>query len=255
MRSLFGVCLLVAVSLVGGCKLAGMPGAKDNDGHYRFETPARVIGQSVEGRDIRVYELGDGPELIVFIAGIHGSEPAGVPLVKRLVFELERDPALLNGRRVVIVENANPDGLASGRRFNVNGIDLNRNFPADNHNTRRDRHGEAPLSEPESRALYHLLVSLPQPARVITLHQPLKCIDYDGPEAETLPLAEALAEVSGLPVKKLGSRPGSLGSWLGVDRQTPTITAEFLKSDTDLPDDALWEKYGAMMLKAVTYPD
>lgn len=217
--------------------------------------PTRVIGRSVEGREITAVEIGDGDELIVFIAGIHGNEPAGVPLTERLLVELKQQPALLEGRRIVAVARANPDGLYADDRLNVNGVDLNRNFPAANHNPERDRHGSMPLSEPEARALHDLFVSLPTPARVISLHQPLVCVDYDGPEDRTRPLAEALAEASGLPVKKLGSRPGSLGSWLGVDRQTPTITVEFYKADTARSDAELWELYGEMMLAAVTYPE
>ncbi|MEM8781260.1 MAG: DUF2817 domain-containing protein [Planctomycetota bacterium] len=214
-----------------------------------------TIGTSVQGRPVLATTLGPGDELIVFVAGIHGSEPAGVTLARRLVTELHHNPKLLHSRRVVVVENANPDGLATGQRFNVNGVDLNRNFPAGNHNPRRDRHGDAPLSEPESRALHDLFLALPQPKRVITLHQPLTCVDYDGPEDTTRPLAEALSRHSGLPVKRLGSRPGSMGSWLGVDRGTPTVTMEFLESDTHLTDEALWEKYGQMMLTAVAYPE
>ncbi|WP_428386395.1 DUF2817 domain-containing protein [Mucisphaera sp.] len=244
--------LILATLLTTGCNTVPLIDPEEPQGVFERYT---IIGRSLDGRGIECHELGDGEELIVFVAGIHGNEPAGVPLVRQLGAVLKANPELLEGRRVVIVGNANPDGLALNRRFNNRDIDLNRNFPARNHTTERDRHGRRPLSEPESRALYNLFQSLPRPARVITLHQPLECVDYDGPEETTLPLAEALAETSGLPVKKLGSRPGSLGSWLGVDRQIPTITMEFYKSDTDLSDDELWQRYGEMMLTAVVFPE
>ncbi len=248
-----GLVIVCWLAVLCGC--AGVSSTDYLEPHVlNIREGSQSIGTSLGGRAIECVSLGGGEELIVFIAGIHGSEPAGVPLVKRMIEELRADPALLDGRRVVVVVNANPDGLAEARRFNDHGIDLNRNFPAGNHSTTRDRHGQHPLSEPESKALYDLFNSLPRPARVITLHQPLKCMDYDGPEATTRPLAEALADASGLPVKKLGSRPGSLGSWLGVDQQIPTITVEFYKSDTDLSSAELWERYGRMMMAAVSYP-
>ncbi|MEQ9460109.1 MAG: DUF2817 domain-containing protein [Phycisphaeraceae bacterium] len=250
-----GLVMLLLFATLTGCAHSAHPRLLEPKPVSGIHERYQVIGRSLEGRGIECHELGNGRELIVFIAGIHGSEPAGVPLVRQMAAVLKANPEMLEGRRVVIVSNANPDGLARGRRFNNNGIDLNRNFPARNHSTERDRHGIRPLSEPESRALYDLFKSLPRPARVITLHQPLECIDYDGPETTTLPLAEVLAATSQLPVNKLGSRPGSLGSWLGVDQEIPTITVEFYKADTDLTSDELWRKYGQMMLAAVMYPE
>ena len=61
-------------------------------------------------------------------------------------------PALLAGRRVVLLPVINPDGMANGSRFNARGIDLNRNFPAENFSGTA-RHGTRPLCEPESRAI------------------------------------------------------------------------------------------------------
>ncbi|QDU71851.1 DUF2817 domain-containing protein [Mucisphaera calidilacus] len=250
-----GLFVTAALIALSGCRSATEINVTAPEPPQSVPESYSIIGRSLDGRGIECHKLGNGYEHIVFVAGIHGSEPAGVPLSRQLGAVLKANPELLLNKTIIIVNNANPDGLAKGQRYNNNGIDLNRNFPARNHTTKRDRHGERPLSEPESRALFDLFRSLPRkPSRVITLHQPLVCIDYDGPEDITLPLAEALAEAANLPVKKLGSRPGSLGSWLGVDQQIPTITVEFYKSDTQLSDDELWQRYGDMMLTAVTYP-
>ncbi|MEM1446223.1 MAG: DUF2817 domain-containing protein [Planctomycetota bacterium] len=210
-----------------------------------------IYGRSVEGRALTSFAYGQGGPLVLIIAGIHGSEPAGVRLAQRLRLHVENDPSLLGNVRLVLIENANPDGLDQQQRFNAHGIDLNRNFPAANHNPVRDKHVPSPLCEPESHALHDLIVGLEGLTHVVTLHQPLACIDYDGPEAATRPLAEALAQASGLPVKRLGSRAGSMGSWLGVDRGVPTVTVEFTAEDSARDSDQLWEAYGEMMLAAL----
>ena len=75
-------------------------------------------------------------------------------------------------------------------------------------------------------------------------------MDYDGPAGD---LARAMADSSGLPVKKLGSRPGSLGSYLGVDRKVPIITLELPRAASGWDRETLWRRYGAALLKAVLY--
>ena len=90
------------------------------------------------------------------------------------------------------------------------------------------------------------------PDRIVTLHQPLNCIDYDGPAQM---LAQRMGQYCALPVKKLGARPGSLGSYAGVTLGIPIITFEMLPADSQLTSQALWSKYGRAMLAAILYPD
>ena len=168
---------------------------------------AIVIGKSFEGRPIECIVHGTGPDVLMVIATIHGNEAAGTPLVTAFSEWLTTHPSELVGRQVVIVPVANPDGMAAKKRFNARGVDLNRNFPAGNWKEEQKAtvslHGHAPLSEPESRILMQMVCRY-FPNRVISIHQPLVCIDYDGPG---LPLAKAMAAKCDLPVKKLGGRP------------------------------------------------
>ena len=207
---------------------------------------SRIIGTTVEGRPIECHFLGHNSPTILFLAGIHGDEAAGVPLLHRLHQELNADPALFHNRRVVIVPNANPDAVTHNRRHNVRGVDINRNFPARNHRP-HTRHGEQPLSEPESRVL-HDLINQEQPSVIVTLHQPIACVDYDGPALE---LAQRISDLSGLPVNKLGARPGSLGSWAGVDQNIAVITLELPGRASHITDDILWQTYGPALLSAL----
>lgn len=210
----------------------------------------RTVGTSVQGRPIEMESMGHGDDVVLIMATIHGDEPAGTPLVRRLATHLAEHPGVLDGRRVLLMPLANPDGYAAHTRFNVHGIDLNRNFPADNFDG-ADEHGEYPLSEPESKAIHRVLIS-EQPSRIVTIHQPLACIDFDGPGDD---IAAAMAEWSDLPVRRLGSRPGSLGSFAGLSQEIPIITLELPESASGLSADELWNRYGKMLLAAIRYPD
>ncbi len=232
-------CRLTAAAIVGPLMLSGC------------HAPERqTAGFSVQERPIDSQAFGRGEDVVLIVATIHGSEAAGTPLVRRLARHLEAHPELLDGRQVVLMPVANPDGHVLSMRHNVNGVDLNRNFPAPNF-VGSDRHGPAPLSEPESRAIKAVLDEY-RPNRMVSIHQPLACIDYDGP-AEGL--AHAMGEWTDLPVKRLGSLPGSLGSYVGITLDVPIITLELPESASDLDEAALWDEYGQALLAAITYGD
>jgi protein MpaA len=236
-------------------------GCQPPESGIRSQTPPRAgdgslpgrmeIGRSVEGRPIECVVIGHGPDTVHIIASIHGDEPAGTPLVEKLITHLDGAPELAEGRRIVVVPNANPDGMAAGLRHNVRGVDLNRNFPASNYN-RSQPHGNRPLSEPESRALNELFRRYP-PDRVVSIHQPRSlppCVDYDGPGEA---LAVAMSRVCDLPMKKLGSRPGSMGSYVGLSLGVPIITVEIPRFAEDGDGDVLWQRYGRMLLAAIEF--
>lgn len=211
-----------------------------------------VVGNSVEGRPIECYVLGQGPTISFILASIHGNESAGTPLVLRLREYLTENPQALDGHKVVLMPVANPDGVVHNQRHNVHGVDLNRNFPATNFQSGK-HYGSEALSEPESVALHRVLLEY-KPASVVSLHQPLNygsaCIDYDGPAAG---LAQAMAARCDLPVKRLGSLHGSLGSFVGLGLKTPIITVELPKEATGWSADRVWQGYGEMLLAAVRF--
>lgn len=242
--------LLTVLLTATGCQ----PGQQKDRYAPIIQSPQRVsgdiLGYSVQQRPIELLTLGNGDEVILIIATIHGNEDAGTPLVYRLIDVLKQRPQLLAGRTVLIMPVANPDGMALRTRANATGIDLNRNFPAPNR-VNNHTNGQEGLTEPESQILHELIVSR-KPMRILTLHQPLICLDYDGP-------GEAIARQMGmycnLPVKKLGARPGSLGSFSGIELKTPIITMELKRSDSLLSADELWAEYGPATLAFVTYPN
>lgn len=218
-----------------------------------------TIGLSVQGRPIECLSLDHRADAdgitVMFIATIHGNEPAGTPLLHRLLRQASLDPSppWMRDRRLILIPVANPDGCAADHRGNAHGIDLNRNFPAASFASRR-RHGSQPLSEPESRALHEAIVHH-KPDRIVSIHQPIACIDYDGP-AGTLAqvMADALPDDHRLPVRKLGAYPGSLGSFAGEDLGIPIITVELPAGVQQLGHERLWSRYGPMLVAAVESP-
>ncbi|MBN1359985.1 MAG: DUF2817 domain-containing protein [Sedimentisphaerales bacterium] len=209
---------------------------------------SRMLGRSVQGRPIVAQILGNGSDTTLILATIHGDEAAGTPLVRKLADHLAANPQVLEGRRVVLVPSANPDGAAAGTRENIRGVDLNRNFQTANR-VDNATNGLRPLSEPETQALQRAIQEF-RPDRIISVHQPLDCIDYDGPGRE---LAAYLARFCRLPVKKLGARPGSLGSYSGEHLGIPTVTLELPAGATGLDEARLWSLYGPAMTAAITY--
>ena len=206
-----------------------------------------IGGRSVRKRPIVYQTLGSGPDVVLIMATIHGDEPAGTPLVRHLARYLKQNTHLLAGRTVILVPVVNPDGLASRTRNNARGIDLNRNFAAMNR-INSARYGTSGQSEPEA-AFVDRLIKQYRPHRIVSIHQPLDCVDYDGPAQE---LAALMAGQCRLPLKKLGSRPGSLGAYAGETLGIPIVTFEMRRGDTGLSEAQLWNLYGNAMLSAVT---
>jgi protein MpaA len=186
------------------------------------------IGRSTRGRAIRGARLGAGgagASPLVLMGGIHGNELSSVEAVLELI-----DRWTAGGGppgAVWVIPALNPDGVGAARKDSAADVDLNRNFPARNFTTdHRPNYdpGPAPASEPETQALVRL-VERAGPWGVIAVHAPFACINYDGPAAEW---AQAAANACGWPAQAdIGyPTPGSLGSWLGVDRGLPVLTVE-----------------------------
>jgi murein peptide amidase A len=240
----------VALVLLVGCQSGQTGGASDTLlGRPAYR--AGVGGWSVDHRPLMYRVYGNGEDVVLLMAGIHGNEAAGVPILEQLGRELMDNPQLLVGRTVVVLPEVNPDGVKANKRRNANGVDLNRNFPADNFDAGKG-HGEEPLSQPESRAVLKQIERY-KPSRIVTYHQPLKCVDYDGEGAQAI--AEAMGEHTDLPVKRLGGRPGSLGSYFGIDRNIPCITFELPKDASQMSSEELWDRYGQATLAAIVYPE
>lgn len=179
-------------------------------------------GRSVQGRILTAVVLDNGPDaasdVTLIFGGFHGNERTTPVLVRQLRQYLTQKPDAWPGRRVVLVPCANPDGWAMATRVNAHGVDLNRNFPANWSCTgiaSRNAPGPAPASEPETRAMIHLL-NLCRPQKVVSLHSPLHCLNWTG--SLGLKMADAMARYDHYrPTANVGyPTPGSLGDYCGA---------------------------------------
>ena len=218
-----------------------------------------VIGQSVGGQDISVYEFGAGEQEILFVGGMHGgyewnSSLLAYEFIDHLSANLDLIP---EGMKVSVIPVLNPDGLAlvtgtGGRfavtdisdpatreadgRFNKNYVDLNRNFdckwaPESSWKGNVVSAGTGPFSEPEAAALRDY-VTTSTPTAVVFWHSQAnnvyasECLE--GPLPETLAIMDAYATAASygaIPAFTAYPITGDAEGWL-ASIGVPAITVE-----------------------------
>lgn len=221
-----------------------------------------TIGFSSQGRPLTSYQLGSGPDPIVFIGGIHGGyEWNTITLAYRAIdYFTARPDAIPASVTLTIIPAANPDGqyYATGQtgrffpadvsddslngRFNGNNVDLNRNWDCKWVETAlwRDQPisgGPFPFSEPETIALRDFLVDL-NPYAVVFWHSAANGV-YPGGCHELYQPAYTLAQIYGLaagyPVYERFTSyevTGDAGDWLGL-QEIPAISVELINHTDD----------------------
>ncbi|MGM0629375.1 MAG: M14 family metallopeptidase [Patescibacteria group bacterium] len=236
------------------------------------EWPAHsVIGQSVRGHDIDVYEYShqalkeDERAHVLFVGGIHGGyEWNSVLLAYKMMDHLEENPSVIpEGVSVSIIPSANPDGVEAvigktGRfdpseappteetthgRFNANEVDLNRNFacnwaPQSTWKSEIIDAGSEAFSEPEARAIKGY-VEDSQPDAVIFWHSASGAVYgsecNEGVLPGTMDIMNAYANASGYPAVASFDHyeiTGDAEGWL-ASIGVPSITVE-LSTHEDL---------------------
>ncbi len=169
---------------------------------------------------------------VLLMGGIHGDEYAAISILFKWMEKLNQYHSGLFHWHVVPLMN--PDGLlhfSNPQRQNANGVDLNRNFPsADwnelamdywiNRTSKNPRRypGKAALSEIETQWFVDTIKEF-KPDVIIAVHAPHKLVDYDGPYSGPDKLGK-------LRLHQLGTYPGSLGNYAGVDLNIPVVTIE-----------------------------
>ena len=96
----------------------------------------QIIGHSIEGRPLEVFQFGNGPVEKMIVAGIHGGyEWNTIVLADELIQYLKSHQEIISPDQTLYILRAfNPDGFNRSRGFggraNENNVDLNRNFPS-----------------------------------------------------------------------------------------------------------------------------
>ncbi|MEZ5186706.1 MAG: M14 family zinc carboxypeptidase [Candidatus Nanopelagicales bacterium] len=133
-----------------------------------FKKSKVVVGRSLRGRKIWAVRQGNplAVSVLLSVGQMHGSEPAGLKVTKRIRKKDIPDDA---DYQLWTIRTMNPDGSIRRNRYNARGVDLNRNFPGTWAN--RYRTGRRAASEPETRAMMRFMKKL-QPSGVMSFHQP-----------------------------------------------------------------------------------
>lgn len=218
----------------------------------------RVVGQSVEGRDIEVYTYGSGDTHLLFVGGIHGGyEWNSVLLSYELIDYLEEtQSALPEGVTVSVIPSLNPDGVyavigVEGRfspsdtpsvaetipgRFNANNVDLNRNFdckwqPEAQWRGEVTSAGTAAFSEPEARVLRDYVLET-RPDAALFYHSQADAVYAseceEGVLPETLTILNLYSDATGYTaVESFDAYPvtGDVEGWL-ASIGIPALTVE-----------------------------
>jgi len=174
---------------------------------------------------VKKYAANSNAKTILIIGVFHGEEPQGEYVISRYLNE--NDFSQLKNH-LFFIPCLNPWGMERGIRMNQNGVDLNRNYPTKNWvQTEKDENysGDEAASEETTKQMIVLLEEV-KPDIILSLHAPLKCVNYDGPAKE---LAEKIAEFCEYPViADLGyPTPGSFGTYCGIERNIPIVTLEY----------------------------
>jgi protein MpaA len=199
-------------------------------------------GHSVDGHAIRPVVLGSpaAAHRVLVVGCIHGNEPAGIPIVRRLI--AAGAPA---GTEIVALPALNPDGYTRGVRQNAHGVDLNRNFPSNwSPIGRRGSYqyaGPHPLSEPESRYAVALIERL-QPQITIWFHQHQGFVRAWGQSVAT---ARRFAQLADYPYQSIEWPYGTVSNW--QNHRFPG-TASFV---VELPAGAVPESRIATWVRAI----
>jgi murein endopeptidase len=166
----------------------------DDHLHVRLhdDRPRRIqLGESRDGRPIYAYRLGNpAARKLLVVGSIHGDEPAGMAVTRRL---LRVSPP--RRAELWIVPDLNPDGHAAGSRVNAAGADLNRDFSR--------------FSQPETRVARALIRQL-DPWLSVWYHQPQGLVRAYG---RSVAAGRAYARLAHTRYRTIVWPPGTAARW------------------------------------------
>jgi protein MpaA len=258
----YPVCATVTVQLSAAAQNAyGVAGSSA----WRYTSRSHCystfsIGTSVDGRPITAYQFGSGPSMVLYIAAMEGNEQNSANLLQQWIPAVDADPSKIPSyRTLVIIPQINPDGYAADTRVNARGIDLNRNFPANNWQTQvteplantvvTNDGGSNPLSEPESQALANFYEQH-RPRLTLTMHSHGGIVEAND-AADSIALGAqyaSLADYKAIPTYAIGNffdytTTGAFEDWAHDKLGLPVLEVELQSPTADeysrnLP--ALW---------------
>jgi protein MpaA len=200
-----------------------------------------IIGYSVQGRPIIAYYFGSGSSTILFTGGMHGTERSGATTMQAWVTYLQANAAevIPTGKRIVVVPNTNPDGIAAGSRYNANNVNIGRNFATANWKADIETSsgvtvnggGTSATSEPESKALATLTRQL-RPRLEISFHSSGRLVGANK-VSDSVAIGDIYAKLVGYKTMFYDAEAvmgypmtGEYEDWMGESMTIPAILIE-----------------------------
>ena len=213
-------------------KLASVRLAECNDRHLQTSGFYSIKNQPLLIKEYPPLLKKQKPQArILMLGGIHGDEYSSITIMFKWMKILDKHHSGLFHWKIAPL--VNPDGLLQkkSQRMNANGVDLNRNFPNDgnqdasltywkkrNYSDPRRYPGEKPMSELETQWIVQLINDF-KPDAIVAVHAPYGIVDFDGPPKPP-------SHLGSLHLKLLGTYPGSLGNYAGLQQHIPVVTVE-----------------------------
>lgn len=228
----------------------------------KSSTSRTTIGFSVESQPIEAYTFGTGATDLLFVGGVHGGyEANSVRLAEAMIEEFMLHPEVIPATVTLhIIPALNPDGYGrpatasdQTRRFNANGVDLNRNFdckwaPESYWRGQTVSAGTEAFSEPETAALRDYVTKV-NPTAAVFWHSVANNVYASECEAGIMPATLTLMKTYAVTanygqVEKFDAYPitGDAEGWL-ASIGIPAITVELQTRDS-----IEWERNWAGML-------
>lgn len=212
---------------------------KDIHARYPEITELRIIGQSLEGRNIWAIKISDNAqtdesEPSVLVNGMHHAREVMTPEITTDMVEYltsnyghnEEVTKWVDNAQIWVVPMFNVDG--NNKMWNENsmwrkntrnghGVDLNRNYPtgwnscngSSSRTGAQDYRGTAPASEPETQAMMNFVASI-KPVFNISYHSYSEIVIYPfGCRPLRTPTGEAVEAIGAEIAAKIDYRPGT----------------------------------------------
>lgn len=186
-----------------------------------------VVGESRNRTPIvaRRQGVADAKRVLLVLGQMHGDEPYGRHVVKRL-----RKLKPRKGTAIWTIRTLNPDGAALRTRRNANRVDLNRNFP-DGWRPGTPGSlfysGPSPASEPETRAFMNAARQI-RPDAVVSYHQHAAVIDR-GTRMKVRKWVRRLSSDLRLPISRVScvtKCAGTMTGWFNAQFRGWAVTVE-----------------------------
>ena len=209
---------------------------------------------TINGLPIVVSEFAPKPQKkplgkILVIGGTHGDELTSVSTAYKWIENLNKFHTGLFHWHIAPAINADAVLSRPATRQNSNGVDLNRNLPTPDWEKQsairweklsqdpRKAPGKQAASEPETQWIMHEIATF-KPDAIVSIHAPYGLLDFDAPKLSTAP-----KNFGRLQLNLLGTYPGSLGNYAGIQEQIPVLTLE-LANASSMPSqnelNAIW---------------